>query len=297
MTRDEVLKHLEKIEDLPTLPEVVSRIIVLAQSPDVNIRDLSGLIHRDPPLAAKVLKVANAPYYRCFLKDIDSLDRAIILLGMEEIVNIVTSVSVMSVFVDKGRGTGFKRKQFWNHCVATGIIARSFARELSAKTAGKEFVGGLLHDIGKILLDAYFHSSFVEAYEYSIENRCPLFMAESRILGITHMEVGYLLALKWGLPQYLGDIILNHHWPDKARFKDMVAIVSIANLLAKAGKYAYGGEKSSFILSDQSGWQVLDNMGYTVGAVDMERFTMSMDNVGKEVDSYITTVSGHSNGR
>ena len=295
--RDKVLKRLKEIKDLPTLPEVVSRVIVLAQAADVSIRELSGLIHEDPPLAAKVLKVANAPYYRCFLKDIDSLDRAIILLGMEEIVNIVTSISVISVFTDNSRGIRFKRRQFWNHCVATGIIARSFARELRVKTAGKEFVGGLLHDIGKILLDAYFHEPFMDAYEYSLENRCPLFMAESRILGITHMEIGYLLALKWDLPQYLGDIILNHHWPDRARFKDMAAIVSIANLLTKAGNYAYGGEKSSFILSDQNGWKVLSNMGYSLDRLDVERFTLSMDNVGEEVDSYISTASGDAEGR
>jgi putative nucleotidyltransferase with HDIG domain len=286
-----VLDRLQDVEDLPTLPTVAIEVISLCQSPDVNINELSQMIHADPSLSAKILKVGNSPFYRQSDHHIDTIQRAILVLGLNEIINIVTSISVLSTFIGKKDKLQFQREAFWVHCVATAIIARHVAKKLGMRTQGRDFVGGLLHDIGKIILDEYFHDQFIEAYNTSIDEHCALHLTEQRIIGTTHMEAGGFLAEKWNLPPYLIDVIVWHHEPTNARFKDITALISVADLLSKAKQLSYGGDSMSFILSDQEGWGMLKRNGYPMAKIDLEALTLEMDSVADEVQSYIGIVT------
>lgn len=281
-----VLDEIKTIEELPTLPAVAMEAMTLAHSPDVTIEKLSEVIHRDPPLAAKMLKLANSSYYRRSNRQIETIQRAISILGLSEIVNITSSVSVLSSFA----GHKGVLEAFWDHCVATAIIARTMARILHISTNGREFVAGLLHDIGKIVLDQYFHEDFLKALELSEQRGCSLYETEIEILGATHMEVGQVLAQRWNLPSFLVDVISWHHDPNQAEFKDLSALISIADLLAKAKELSYGGDKMSFVLSDQPGWDVLSQHGYDMDSLDLERITFEMDDLGERVRDYIKSV-------
>jgi putative nucleotidyltransferase with HDIG domain len=286
-----VLDIIRKIQDIPTLPAVAMEVMSLAKQPDVSIKDISECIYKDPPLAVKVLRMANSTFYRRGSKEIDTLHRAILVMGLNEVINITTSVSVLSLLSPKDSMGESLRASFWNHCVATGLIARRIDRKLDMQSQGKDFVGGLLHDIGKIILDEYFHTEFEEAHKLSAEKGCPVHEAEMEILGTTHMEVGHFLAQKWGLPPYLGDIALNHHHPDQAQFKDVTALVSISDLLAKAKELSCCGERAPFVLKDQEAWGTLKNLGYPMDDLDVERITFEIEDIGEEVKAYISTVS------
>jgi putative nucleotidyltransferase with HDIG domain len=285
---DAIFEKIKGTEDLPTLPVVAMEALNLAHSPNVTINKLSEVIHRDPPLAAKVLKMANSAFYRRGDKAIETVQRAITVLGLNEIVNITSSISVLTSFTSE---KGYIWETFWYHCVATAIVARSMAHRLRMDTSGREFVGGLLHDLGKLVLDYYFRADFSKALDQSIEKDCPLHEAEQRILGTTHMEVGHYVAQKWNLPDYLIDIIRWHHAPQHAQHQVITALISIADLLAKAKELSYGGDRMSFILSDQEGWKILNDKGYPMDDLDLERITFEMDDLSDKVREYITTVT------
>jgi HD-like signal output (HDOD) protein len=117
-----------------------------------------------------------------------------------------------------------------------------------------------------------------------------MYKTEMEVCGTNHMEVGYYVAKKWNLPDYLGDVILWHHQPSQAAHRDIAALISIANLLAKAKEMSCGGDRMSFILSDEEAWQVLKERGYAVEALDIERITFEMETIGDQVKHYIDTV-------
>lgn len=285
-----VLEVIKSIDDIPTLPSVAMEVMSLTRSPDVSIKEISECIHRDPPLAARVLRMANSSFYRRGMQEIDTIHRAILLMGLNEVINITTSVSVLSVLSPKDDEEESIRMKLCNHCVATALIARYMDKKIHLQSQGREFVGGLLHDLGKIIFDEYFHEQFIEAHALSIKKNCAMFEAEKEILGITHMDVGHFLAQKWKLPPYLADIILHHHNPVDAQFKDITALTSIANLLSKAKEISCGGDTMSFVLKDQGAWLILKKMGHPMDALDVERITFEIEDIKEEVQKYISTV-------
>ncbi|MBN2299328.1 MAG: HDOD domain-containing protein [Deltaproteobacteria bacterium] len=286
-----VFDTIKNIDDLPTLPSIAMEVIALSRSPEVSINKVSECIYKDPPLATKVLRMANSSFYRRGSNEVDTLHRAILMMGLNEIINITTSVSVLSILPPKGSEGETLRKAFWNHCIATGLIARHIDNKLGMRSMGREFVAGLLHDIGKIILDEYFHKEYMEAHAFSIDVDCPMYDAELEVLGTTHMEIGHFLAQKWDLPGYIADVNLYHHQPIDAKFKDITALISISDLLAKAKEFSFGGDRLSFVLSDQQAWHILKQMGYPVHILDLERFTFEIEDIGEEVNRYISTVS------
>jgi putative nucleotidyltransferase with HDIG domain len=285
-----IIERIRNIEDLPTLPSVALEILSLAHQSDISIQIIAECIHKDPPLAAKVLKMANSTFYRRSDKKVETLHQSIIFLGLAEIINITTSLSVFSALKSRRALEVSVRESFWDHSVATGLIARYIDRKLGMRSMGREFVAGLLHDIGKIILDQYFHDEFMAAYNMSLDKDMPMYKTEMEVCGTNHMEIGYYMAKKWNLPEYLADVILWHHQPSQATHRDMVALISMANLLAKAKEMSCGGDRMSFILSDEEAWQVLKERGYAVEALDIERLTFEMESIGDQVKHYIDTV-------
>ncbi|HPI93102.1 MAG TPA: HDOD domain-containing protein [Deltaproteobacteria bacterium] len=288
--KEHILDRIRNIDDLPTLPSVALEVLSLAHQADVTIQGIAECIHRDPPLAAKVLRMANSVFYRRGDRKVETLHHAIIFLGLAEIINITTSLSVFSALKSRKAQEVSVRESFWDHSVATGLIARHIDRKLGMRAMGREFVAGLLHDIGKIILDQYFHKEFITAYDMSIEKDRPMYETELEVCGTNHMEVGFFIAQKWNLPSYLADVILWHHQPSQASSRDMAALISMANFLAKASQLSCGGDRMSFILTDQDAWKVLKERGYDVDALDIERITFEMETIGDQVKSYIDTV-------
>lgn len=287
--KDHVLDRIRNIDDLPTLPSVALEVLSLAHQSDVTIQSIAESIHRDPPLAAKVLRMANSVFYRRGDRKVDTLHHAIIFLGLAEIINITTSLSVFSALKSRKTQEVSVRESFWDHSVATGLIARHIDKKLGMRTMGREFVAGLLHDIGKIILDQYFHQEFMAAYNMSIEKDRPMYETEMEMCGTNHMEVGYFIAQKWNLPPYLADVVLWHHQPSQASSREMAALISMANLLAKAAQLSCG-DRMSFVLADQEAWKVLKERGLPVDELDIERITFEMESIGDQVKNYISTV-------
>ncbi|MEA2102576.1 MAG: HDOD domain-containing protein [Thermodesulfobacteriota bacterium] len=293
----DILERIKDIDDLATLPSIGVEVMEKAESPDVSIREISEIIHRDPALSARVLKIAHSPIYRRASQHIDTIQKAIMVLGLNEIVNLAATISVLDSFSKRQspHEEGI-RTAFWNHCMATAIIARRLCLTIGMRLQGRDFTGGLLHDIGKLILYEHFHDQFVQAYNISMENNCPMYESELHIMGTTHMEVGQYLAKRWNLPSFLQDIIRFHHDPDRAEHTDLVSLISISNLLAKAKQFACGGDHISIILADQPAWRLMREHGYPMEDLDMERITFEMDDLGAQIKEYISSLSDHQTG-
>ena len=171
-SRNEIESVVERIRHLPTLPKVAMQIIDLASDPEVSMDELSRAIHQDPSLAASVLKVANAPFYG-ISRRVDSLQLALVILGLADVRNIALGVTILNVIRDLNPNEAYYGEKFWVHCAGCGIVARILGRKLNLRSEGADFIVGLLHDMGKIVIDEHFDSKFVFLFNKAFTHAPP----------------------------------------------------------------------------------------------------------------------------
>ncbi len=211
MIKPVILRKLESITDLPTIPVYISRILHKIDQDDANATALAKLIETDQSLTARVLRVANSPFYG-FSRKISTIDLAVVVLGSNSIKEIVLSLVVQKFFT-KINPNLFDAPAFWEYSVFCGSASRLMARKLKYKLAGEAFVAGLMHDIGILIIVEYFPNEFRTIRELIDNLELNLSEAEEKVLGTNHSEVGAWLARKWNLPDKLIFAIRNHHVP------------------------------------------------------------------------------------
>jgi putative nucleotidyltransferase with HDIG domain len=232
MAINNLKEKIQNIIHLPALPAVAMEVVSIIENPKTDVHTLSNLISKDQVLASKILKIANSPFYG-YSKTISTLDFAIVILGFDTLKDAVLSVALIS-HLNKNVSKDFDMNAFWNHSIATSIVARELARSLNYKAHMTEaFVGGLIHDIGLLVLNQYFRKEFEEVIAITRSENVTILEAERKILGSTHDEVGSWLAQRWNFPKGLIEIIKYHHNPDFAVLnKQLSVIVHFADVLA-----------------------------------------------------------------
>lgn len=265
MTPEQIHEKVRTIIQLPALPTIALEVVDLVDNPKTSASRLGKVISSDQALTAKVLKIANSPFYG-FPKKISTIDFAIIVLGFDALKEIVISISLVSS-LQKKSDNYFDAKVFWDHAITTGVIARKLARDLGYRISGEVFVGGLLHDIGISILHRYFNSEFRRIIDIVRESDLSMFEAEESVLGVTHAEVGGWLAERWNMPDHLVEAISLHHQPGKAKLNpDLVALIHLADVI---GLHINGGEAVEF------------DKGTTYDQQALERMQLSDENVLK----------------
>jgi putative nucleotidyltransferase with HDIG domain len=259
--REKILKRLDSISTLPSLPDVVVELLKMLGNDDYSIKELMELICQDPSLTARVLKLANSAQYGRS-KEIDSLNQALVVLGAREIQHLVTTISVMRCFEDISTSTLISQDHFWAHSLCTAEMSARIAGIFKLHFNGADFTAGLLHDVGKIVLDQHFHKEFVDCTQLAEQRGLPLFEAEQFILGTNHAEIGAILATGWGLPENLCETILHHHeFESKDEHCKLVACVRLANHLVKDVAVGAQKEANHWDLDMDIAWSVLtDNI-------------------------------------
>ena len=215
MENKELKKRLSKIKNLPTLPIVANNVIKLTQNPDSTALEIAEAISQDQALSTRVLKTANSAYYG-FPRKITTINYAIVVLGFNNIKNIVLSATIMDGFSKSDENLLFDRREFWKHSLLCGIIAKKISEHMGIKNSEEIFVCGLLHDFGKLILDSFFQDEFILALQMSKEKNIPIMKAENAILGFNHSGVGGLLLKRWSLPPSLVKVVEFHHFPDES---------------------------------------------------------------------------------
>lgn len=238
-----VRQKLAQIENVPTLPTVVSELFERLRSPRTSAEDINRTIIQDQALTSKILKVANSAFYG-FPRTISSVTQAVVILGFETVRNLALTISVFNAFKEDSNNN-FNRNAFWQHSLACAVIARSIGEKLQHKDLEDVFIMGLLHDVGKVVLDQYFQEDFRLITDKVISDKILIIDAEKEILGMGHPLVGAAVAEGWNLPLPLVQTIRYHHIPKSAKlpYQEMAAMVHIGDVLARTKKIGDGGDK------------------------------------------------------
>ncbi len=214
-TVHEVKNLVQKITDLPALPTMLATLNRLMADPRTSADTLGKALSTDPALVSKVLKLVNSAFYG-FPGRIGTISQAVIILGFSSIRNLVLTTSIMQMFGTKGQKQGFDVEAFWKHSLQTAGLARQLALEKGQAYIEEAFIGGLLHDMGRMVLSQKLPAEFEKVMTAASKTGVRLRQAEQVILGTTHSEVGAWLAQKWNLPAPLIDVIQFHHAPQNA---------------------------------------------------------------------------------
>jgi len=191
----------ESISGLPTLPVMVTQMLGLVDNPKTSAADLTRLISTDQAMTAKILKLANSAFYG-FPRQIATVSLAVVVLGFDTVKDLGLSISVLEGFADGDSDDLFDWERFWEHSIACGVSAKILAKHLRYRTVGEAFVGGVLHDIGKLILSQYLKEAFSEVLHLARKEELFISEAETQALGVTHAEVGKGTTFTVKLPIY-----------------------------------------------------------------------------------------------
>jgi putative nucleotidyltransferase with HDIG domain len=224
------------IARLPSLSTTAAKVLETCNNPESSPNDLNRVIGLDPVLAGQVLRLTNSAYYS-LAHPISSLTRAIIMLGINTVKNLVLSVAILEQLHNKQSFRALSAEKFWAHSVSVGVIAKCLAmvRGVSLSEQEEFFVCGLLHDLGKIPLNCQFPDEYFQTLDLAKRSRWPLAHAESVVFGIDHGIVGGLIAKKWRLSPAFVEALECHHQPDKSlpENQQMVFIVALADIFSQ----------------------------------------------------------------
>lgn len=258
----EIKSVVERIQKLPTLPEVGMNILDLAADPEVSMEEMARVIKRDPSLVARVLKVANSPFYG-MPRQVDSLQLALVILGLCEVRNIALGITILKVIKGLDTHVTYDREKFWIHSLGCGVAARILGRKLNLRSDGADFIVGLLHDMGKIIIDEYFGSEFVRIYDTSMQDHCSMIEAEKKFLGESHERIAGWLAEKWRLPESLCEAIVHHHdlSPEGSK-RPLIdprtaALAYVAEAFCARHEVGWDGDAGRNEITDKGAWEIL----------------------------------------
>ena len=232
-----VTQFAKKIHDLPTISTVASQINIEEKKESLTAKSLSQIVAKDPALTSKVLKLANSAYYG-LVKQVNTLDRAVTVLGFNTIKSLALTVAVYNFF--KGDLSGrFDIKGLWYHSLGCAVAAKALVSATDSNLEEQAFVAGIIHDIGTIAIAHYLPLEMTDIIRRLQDSDSPQSDVEKDILGFTHQKIGGVVADQWNFPDEYIQAIKCHHGPFPSTIDDdpisatLIRAVYIGNQLAK----------------------------------------------------------------
>ena len=230
------------IQTLRPFPIIADRVLKLVREEDVDFQELTRLISTDPVLTSLIIGLANSPLYGTINRRIDSLHRAILVLGRDHVVEAVMVHILRSVRESVQVSWPGGDIYFWQHSIAVGIATRLLTTHLHLPYVQQALIAGLLHDVGKLLLLGYKPQSYEKILDQVDKFRMPLHKLEQEYFGFTHTDVGQLACEKWNLPDDFALAIAAHHEPPDTVTDSLSNLVRNANLIVKIAGIGNGGD-------------------------------------------------------
>jgi len=231
MDKEKITALTARIDNMPTLPAIVNQVLVITSDPESTAQQLLEVIEPDQSITVKILKVANSAFYSR-AREISTLRQALMIIGFDEVRNLVLSSAVFNNFKKLKKMDGFDPKEFWRHSFTTGLAAKMIAGQLKLQ-AGSLFVAGLIHDIGKLALLTVLPADFIQTMKMTGNCGLENLTAEKHLLGLTHAEVGMRVLRRWMFPQHFVTAAGFHHDPVHADAQTIYPlVVHLADLLA-----------------------------------------------------------------
>ncbi|MGD9368992.1 MAG: HDOD domain-containing protein, partial [Desulfobacteraceae bacterium] len=219
------------INALKPIPQVALKVMRLIDKNRYDIESIANEIRKDQVITARMLQMANSAMFPT-KKTISSLDHAIVYLGQDLLVKLVLTAAVQGYYEQSGMGYALCKGGVYFHSVGCAHVAEILARKTNREDPAKAYTAGLLHDIGKVVLDQYVASAYPLFYRDLMKEKGDILPIEKQLLGMDHTEVGSLLARQWSFPPALAYAIRHHHhaYPS-AEYAELSATVYLADLL------------------------------------------------------------------
>lgn len=279
---------LSRIESLPTLPAIAGRLLEMTVDDRVGTGQIAALIGSDQSLSARVLSMVRKSSVGV---DVQTVDRAVVLLGADAVRSIVLGVQIFEAFARDAEpeSSGFDRVAFWHHSLAVACAARLMAEKRLHRLgstqaarhgwliAGPEeaFVCGLLHDLGKMVFDSFFPKGYGRVIEAVEARRADIADVEREVFGVDHAIAGHRLAMHWKLPKSVAECMWLHHQtpqstPTRIEYPDHVMLVQAADRFARRMGIGYSGNYGSTDLPED----VLEMLG--LARQDLDEITLAL---------------------
>ncbi|NMA02964.1 MAG: HDOD domain-containing protein [Clostridia bacterium] len=262
-----------KVDDIPGFSDVILRVMRLTEDPDSTAEDIQNVLVQDQGLTVKVLRLANSAHYG-FARRIDTISQATILLGFQAIRSIVLAASCSPMLKKEMEGYGLAPGELWRHSQAVAITAKEVARASRKGHPEQAYTAGLLHDIGKIILNHYMKNNYKFVLLKMEQDQSSFLEAEEAVLGFNHSQLGQRIGDKWSLPPDLVEAIANHHQP-KEENNDLTAIIHVADALVMMMGIGLG----------------VDGLAYELSPLALERLQLTEKQLEKIMDKAVDLFS------
>lgn len=264
---------VEKIDRLPTIPSTLSKVLEIIQDPGSGARDLEKVVFRDPAIAAKVMAIANSPFYG-FKHKVVELSHAISLIGFNAVKNVAIGLSVFSCFDDPYSPLSSRIRDIYLHSFAVAFGADKLARYSPVCPVEPAFLCGLLHDIGKMVLIKLLDLNYNNILEIAQDKKEEVAAVEREVLGLDHADAGAWLIGHWELPDVLVESVRDHHAVEAI---PMGKLLGLADSVSR--QMGYGGTRQAPVLAIEA--TTLESLQLTERHVQetMDVITASRDTI------------------
>ncbi|MEK7678851.1 MAG: HDOD domain-containing protein [Deltaproteobacteria bacterium] len=241
IAKEELEAVILRAMEIPVLPVTAQRVLSLMSDSDVSIEKIKRLISTDAGLATKILKVANSAFYGGY-RNIENLSQAILRLGLNSVRNIVIAASLKNVY----KNFGLTEKLLWEQTIGSAMAANIIARRTRISDPEDAFIAGLLHDVGKVVLNNEYPQKFAQVMEKVYNDAVPYSAAEKEVFEFSQRDVGARVVKKWGFPERIElllkhfdnyDTILNERW-----MYELVTVVTTADRICQ--KFGIGWRRA-----------------------------------------------------
>ncbi len=233
LPRGEELKKkiLRTVKDIPPMPQTTFKAHELIKDPNTNFEDLAKVLETDQAIAARVLRMANSPYYG-MSGSVSSLKHAAAVLGLKTLEELIVMAGSTKTLSKRLEGYGQEAGDLWQHSLGVAFGSKIIATRKNPSIANDAFSAGLIHDVGKLVLDSYIRER-EQAFQAFLSGGTETFVnAERHILGFDHGEIAYELCTTWHVPPALAAAIRYHHFPSGSYGNQLTSIVHTADVIA-----------------------------------------------------------------
>ena len=239
------LLDLVNQSEIRSIKSVITRLLNIMNDPRSTAKDLTDIIQVDPPLTAKVLKLANSAYFSPREK-ISEIKKAIIYIGFNNLKEILLSQKVVEIFKSEETIEGYSRNQLWRHSVAVALMGKMIYRREFGLPGENVYAAGLMHDIGIIAIDQFLQDPFRKILHLSKEKRLPLSQAEKEVIGFTHADIGEAIGANWNLSPEITVPIGYHHSPTLAgeSYLRLAGTLYISEYCCHTNKFGFGARET-----------------------------------------------------
>ncbi len=278
LTEQQIQVRLKASARLPSLGSIHSALRELLTAEQRYTTQISEIIRRDPSLTARLLRLVNSVYYG-LSAPVNSIEEAVFYLGVRQIRQLAMVTPVIEDFQRLAGNTPFPWRGFWQHCIGTAILTREVISAVEVPADESDYVAGLIHDVGKIVMSASFPEHFAEVRRRMDGGETELLRVEFEVLGMNHTQLGALYLKNHNLPDVMIETASFHHEPERASHHGrIVAAVQIANLMMRYARIGESGNPQVPTDDDwlkASGWAILfpgqDESNHAIARATLKR--------------------------